>query len=100
MSELARLGSRLRRDHSGAAAVEFAFAGPLVILMMMAVLQIGLAMQSYNAIRNVAAETARFAVVQYQRGSTPNVDALEAQAVTIATSGAYVLKRNAFEASI
>jgi len=100
MNALRRFHRRLSGDRAGAAAVEFALAGPLVIMLIMAVLQVGMAMQSYNAIRNVAADTARFAVVQYQRGASPEVGAIEAQARTIATGGAYLLKSDAFTARV
>ncbi len=92
MTALAPSRRRLAQDCRAAAAVEFAFAGPIVIMLMFGVLQIGMAMHSYNAIRSVAAETARYTVVQYQQGLTPNTSAIEAQARAIATGGAYLLK--------
>jgi Flp pilus assembly pilin Flp len=60
---------RLRRSEDGAAAVEFALLGPAFILMMLGVLQIGIAMQNYNALRSLSADVARYAMVQYQTGN-------------------------------
>lgn len=91
---------QLWRDRAGVATIEFALLGPTVIMLMIGVLQIGMAMQSYNAIRNVAADTARFAVVQYQRGLAPDTDAIEAHAQAIATGGPYLLNSGAFTAVV
>lgn len=62
---------RLARARGGATTVEFALIGPAVILLMVGVVQIGMWMQAHNALRSVAADTARFAVVAYQSGKTP-----------------------------
>ncbi|MBC7158427.1 MAG: pilus assembly protein [Porphyrobacter sp.] len=62
---------RLARAHGGATTVEFALIGPAIILLMLGVVQIGMAMQAYNALRSVAADTARVAVVAYQSDKTP-----------------------------
>jgi Flp pilus assembly pilin Flp len=91
---------RLCRDRTGATTVEFAILAPVLILLMIAVLQIGMAMQSYNAIRNVAADTARFAVVEYQRGSAPSAASLEAQAHNIASGVPYLLQADALTVHI
>lgn len=100
MSALTYLIRRLSCDRGGTATIEFALIGSTIIMLMLGVLQIGMAMQSYNAIRNVAADTARFAVVEYQRGSAPTTAALEIHAQTIATAAPYLLKPDAFIAEI
>ena len=61
---------RLLKDTTGAAAIEFALLGPAFIVMMLGVLQVGMGLQSYNAMRNVAADVGRYAMVQYQTGNT------------------------------
>ena len=61
-----RLLSRLRRNRDGSVAVEFALVGPILLGMLMGVLQIGIGMQNYNALRGISADTARYAVVNYQ----------------------------------
>jgi len=91
---------RLLRNRAGTSTLEFALIGPTLIFLMIAVLQIGLAMHSYNAIRNVAADTARFAVVRYQRGQAPTPAALETQAQAIATNAPYLLKSDAFAVDV
>ncbi len=62
--------SRLRNDTVGAAAIEFALLGPAFIVMMLGVLQVGMGLQSYNAMRNLSADISRYAMVQYQTGNT------------------------------
>ncbi|WP_435417545.1 TadE/TadG family type IV pilus assembly protein [Parerythrobacter aurantius] len=84
--------ARLRRDSRGAAIIEFAVLAPLVIGLMLGVLQVGIAMQAQNSLRSIAAETARYAVVQYQKDLTPNNAAIETQARSIATSSPFNLK--------
>src|SRR3546814_6664734 len=69
------------RDDSGATIIEFALLGPIVLGLMIAVIQIGLAMQSYNAVRSVTAETARFALVAYQQGNDPTNATIRTQAL-------------------
>lgn len=61
--------NRLQRDNAGAAAIEFALIGPAFIVMMLGVLQVGLGLQSYNSMRSVSADVARYAMVQYQTGN-------------------------------
>ncbi len=62
--------NRLRQDTLGAAAIEFALLGPAFLVMMLGVLQVGLGLQSYNAMRNLSADVSRYAMVQYQTGNT------------------------------
>ncbi|QZH74706.1 MAG: pilus assembly protein [Erythrobacter sp.] len=61
--------TRLRRDKAGVAAIEFALIGPAFIVMILGVLQVGMGLQSYNAMRNLSADVARYAMVQYQTGN-------------------------------
>jgi Flp pilus assembly protein TadG len=55
----------LCQDQRGAVAIEFALIGPAFIALLLGVLQIGVALQSYNAIRNVSADIARDVTVPY-----------------------------------
>ncbi len=82
---------RLLRDHGGAVAIEFAILGPMLITMMFGVLQVGIAMQAYNAMRSAAADVARFAVVERQKGNTISATSLTTQAGTIASATPYAL---------
>ena len=56
------------RDCSGSVLVEFAFLAPVLIIALIGVVEVGLHLRQHNAVRNLAADGARNAVVQYQRG--------------------------------
>jgi Flp pilus assembly protein TadG len=81
----------LRGDSAGAVALEFAIVGPALIVMLLGVMQIGIGMQNYNALRNVSSEIARHAMVQYATGNTLNNDQLTAYAYTAAENAPYLL---------
>jgi Flp pilus assembly protein TadG len=85
------LTRQIARDREGAVIIEFAILGPLVLGLMIGVFQIGLAMQAYNSMRSVAGEAARYAAVEYQKGNSPDNNALETQAIAIATADPYIL---------
>ena len=88
------------RADDGATIVEFALLGPMVIGMMIAVLQLGMAMQSYNAVRSVTAETARYALVEYQKGNDVNNATIEATALDLADGAPYLLMRQDLTVSV
>lgn len=82
---------RLSSDRSGSVVIEFALIGPTLIAMLFGVLQIGLAMQNYNALRSVSADAARYAVVNYQSLNNLNDSQIEARARSLAVSAPYGL---------
>jgi Flp pilus assembly protein TadG len=61
-----KLCSELRQDQSGSVMVEFAIIGPALLAMLFGVLQFGIGMQNYNALRAISADVARYAVVDAQ----------------------------------
>lgn len=75
---LQRLGA-IRRDQHGGVLVEFALLAPVIITLLFGVVQVGLHMQNFNAIRNLAADGARFAVVEYQQGNELSTTAIQAE---------------------
>jgi Flp pilus assembly protein TadG len=75
----------------GATLVEFALIAPVLITMMIGVLQVGVWVQAYNGVRNVVNDTARFAMVEYQRGNKISDEAIQDRAIEIAASGKYNL---------
>lgn len=70
-------GSRLVRDKRGAVLVEFAMLAPALLLLLVGVFQVGVHVQNANAVRNLAADGARWVVVQYQRGNTLTEEQVE-----------------------
>lgn len=83
---------RFRNDNSGATVIEFAIIAPAVIGLMLGVLQIGLSMQAQNAMRSVASDTARYAVVEYMNKNEVTNAVIATQAETIGESAPYLLQ--------
>ena len=63
---IARL-RQLGNDRSGSVIVEFGILAPAIITLLVGVVQIGMWMQTYNALRSVAAESGRYVAVEYQK---------------------------------
>lgn len=81
----------LRGDTGGSVVVEFAILAPVLITMLLGVFQIGVAMQNYNALRSVAAEAARYASVERQKGTTIAATDVRTRAIAIGTRAPYGL---------
>lgn len=64
-------------DRRGGVLVEFAMLAPVFLTLLIGVIQIGLHIQNSNAVRNLASDGARFAVVQYQRDQKSSTDIIE-----------------------
>jgi Flp pilus assembly protein TadG len=80
------------RDTTGATVLEFALVGPALIAMLLGVLQVGIGMQNYNALRNVSTEVARYAMVQYATGNVLTNDQLDAYTYNVSENSPYLLK--------
>jgi len=92
--------ARLGRDRQGAVLIEFAILAPAILAMMLAVFQIGIGMQNYNALRAVAAETARYSVVNYQTANKLSTTQLRNYARSIASAPPYQLLADRFDAAV
>lgn len=95
-----RLSAHIRSDVQGAVALEFALVGPALIAMLLGILQIGIGMQNYNALRNVSAEVARYAMIQYATDNVLTNDQLNAYAYNIAEGSPYLLKNDRLVAHV
>ena len=82
---------RLRGDDRGAAIIEFALLAPVVLGLMLGVLQIGLQMQNYNALRSVAADTVRYTMIEYQKEDKLTAEQIQSKAIGYATNTPYGL---------
>jgi len=58
-----RLVRNLRRDRRGASAIEFALVSPLLILIIVGIAQMGTLYLSHAGLRNLVADSARFAAI-------------------------------------
>lgn len=91
--------SALRRDERGGPIVEFAILAPAMFTLMFGVLQVGVQMFSYNALRSVVADTTRYTMIEYQKGDKLTADQVRAQAVSTATGDQYQLN-DSFDATV
>ena len=61
--------SRLASDRRGSVLMEFALLAPVLLTLIVGVVQVGIHVQNANAVRSLASDGARAAVVEYQRGN-------------------------------
>lgn len=99
MTRMTKLLAKLRQDRSGSVIVEFAILGPAMLAMLFGVLQFGIGMQNYNALRSISADLARYAVIDAQDAAAQSDmtlrdtnDELEAYAREIASAAPYGLR--------
>lgn len=90
MSRL-RFLTRLLGDQRGGALMEFGILAPAIFTMMFGVLQVGLQMQNYNALRSVASDVARYTVVEYQKLDKLSATQIEDKTRAIAVGSPYLL---------
>lgn len=91
---------RIKRDETGATAIEFALLGPILLLLLVGVLQVGMAMQNYNALRSLSADVARYSMVQYQTGNEVSNSQIETWAENRALGAPYLLDQNRVNAVV
>jgi Flp pilus assembly protein TadG len=82
---------RLAANETGASAIEFALLAPVFISLMLGVVEVGLYMQNYNAVRSLASDAARFAAVEYQKNNVVTEDVLEANIKAMGVASPYNL---------
>ncbi|MCA1662502.1 MAG: pilus assembly protein [Novosphingobium sp.] len=66
---MSRAFRRLAADRQGSAIVEFGILAPAILTLFIGILQVGMWMQSFNALRSVAADTGRYVAVEYQKSN-------------------------------
>lgn len=91
---------RLFRNERGSAMIEFAILAPAILGGFLGVMQVGIGMQAYNAMRNVSADTSRYAIVEYQKENKIATTAIETYAENIAAQAPYALTWGTFDATV
>ena len=81
-------------------AVEFSMLAPAFLLLLFGVLQVGVGMQNYNALRDASSDVARYAMVQYATGNKLSDSQLESYAIGVGRSPPYLLDNASFTAKI
>lgn len=97
---IGRTVRKLWRGSDGSALIEFALIGPVLIGLLMGVLQIGIGMQNYNALRSISADVTRHAVVNYRTNNLLTIQQLELDAHGFAMSPSYGLASDRFDVKI
>ena len=90
----------LARDTRGGTIVEFALLAPVFLGLLLGVLQIGLGMQSYNALRGVSADVARNTVVEYQVSNKVTSEQIRQQVLAVAIAEPYMLQGDALRVTV
>lgn len=98
--EPVRRTAAIRTDERGAVLIEFALLAPLFITLLVGVVQVGLHIQNKNAVRNLASDGARFAVVEYQRGHQSTTDIIETWMRSRGVGGRYNLNTDRLGVSV
>jgi len=99
MSSLRTL-KRLAGDCRGAIVVEFALLAPAFIVMLFGVLQVGIGLQNYNAMRSLSADVARYAMIQHARGTVMSNSALTTYAENLGSGSPYLLLEDNLDVTI
>lgn len=82
---------RLATNDRGASAIEFAILAPVFFSLMVGVVEVGIYMQNYNAVRSLASDASRFAAVEYQKNNTLGEATLEANIQAMGLASPYNL---------
>ena len=92
--------NRVRRDSGGSMVIEFALIAPVLIMMLLGVVQVGVAMQGYNSLRGVASDVARYAVVNYQANNKVSTATLQNYGTSVARSSPYNLPATGLQVTV
>lgn len=75
----------------GTATIEFALVAPLVFALLLAVFQVGLALQAHHAMRGIAADIVRRVAVENQKSNVMTNEQIRLQGTAIAVRPPYQL---------
>jgi hypothetical protein len=92
--------SHLSRDQRGGVLVEFALLAPALLTLLIGVFQVGVHVQNSNALRNLASDGARWAMVQYQRGNILTTEQVEMGIFAQGTGPKFNLDENRLDVSV
>jgi hypothetical protein len=95
-----RTFKRLAAERRGAVAVEFALLAPAFIVMLFGVLQVGIGLQNYNAMRSMSADVARYAMIQHAKGVVMSNSALQTYAENLGSGAPYLLTGDDLDVTI
>ena len=91
---------RLAANSAGAAVIEFALLGPIMIAMILGILWVGVQMQAYNGLRSAASDAGRYAVVEYQKSNKLTPTQLSEVVATMASRAPYNLASDRLDVAV
>jgi Flp pilus assembly protein TadG len=97
---MTRLLRRLLAARDGSTIVELGLLAPLMCALLLGVLQVGIGMHSYNALRGISSDVARYAIVQYQTDNELGNSQLTDYARSVAISPPYGLQDSDVQVSV
>lgn len=74
---------KLLRNQQGLSAIEFVISMPIVFLLLVGIINLGLALVKYNTINKQAQNAVRYAVTQVYGDSSSTADATKTECVAI-----------------
>ena len=95
-----RLIPRLLASERASVAIEFGLIAPAFLMMLLGVFQVGIWMQSYNAMRNSIAEAARNISVEFQTDNMLTDSQIQDFGLAVATSAPYMLDLESTEVEV
>lgn len=90
----------LLSSQSGAVIVEFAILGPLFLMMLLGVLQVGIYLQNFNAVQSLASDSARFVMVEHQKDNALTDEQIRSVLLGMSTNSPYLLDTDRLEIAI
>jgi Flp pilus assembly protein TadG len=88
------LARKLAVSQSGAAVVEFALLGPLFLMLLFGMFQVGIYLQNFNAVQSLASDSARYVMVEYQKSNELTDEQIRSVILGQATNSPYLLDTN------
>ena len=97
---MTRVLRRLVAAKGGSTIVELGLLAPMMCALLLGVLQVGIGMHSYNALRGISSDVARYAIVQYQTDNELSNSQLNDYARSVAVQPPYGLQGTDFTVNI
>ncbi|MAY19877.1 MAG: hypothetical protein CL955_04605 [Erythrobacteraceae bacterium] len=83
---------RLREDKRGSMVIETALLAPVFMLLLFGVLQAGVWLQNYNAVRSATLDASRQILIEYQKDNSLSDEQIRRVVLARATTAPYFLK--------
>lgn len=96
----AALTRKLVGSQSGAAVIEFALLGPLFLMLLFGMFQVGIYMQNLNAVQSIASDSARHVMIEYQKANALSDEQIRSVILAQATNAPYMLDTDRLEITV